>query len=75
MSYGRGNGWSLYLFFIIIIDEYNRAKLSFIRATDGSDYINASYVDVSVQYVDVHMYMNLSLSLCVYRVIGNRMHS
>lgn len=25
--------------------EYNRVKLSFIRATEGSDYINASYVD------------------------------
>ena len=60
-------------YFIFMIDEYNRAKLSFIRATDGSDYINASYVDVSVQYVYVHVYMNLSLF--VYRVIGNRMHS
>ena len=52
-------------YFILTIDEYNRAKLSFIRATDGSDYINASYVDVSVQYVYVHMYMNLSLFLCI----------
>ena len=58
-------GGAYIYYFIFIIDEYNRAKLSFIRATDGSDYINASYVDVSVQYVYVHMYMNLSLSLCV----------
>ena len=58
-------GGAYIYYFIIIIDEYNRAKLSFIRATDGSDYINASYVDVSVQYVDVHVYMNLSLFLCI----------
>jgi protein tyrosine phosphatase len=25
--------------------EYNRVKLSFLRATEGSDYINASYID------------------------------
>ena len=41
-------GGAYIYYFIFIIDEYNRAKLSFIRATDGSDYINASYVDVSV---------------------------
>ena len=58
-------GGAYIYYFIFIIDEYNRAKLSFIRATDGSDYINASYVDVSVQYVNVHVYMNLSLSFCV----------
>ena len=58
-------GGAYIYYFIFIIDEYNRAKLSFIRATDGSDYINASYVDVSVQYVYVHVYMNLSLFLCI----------
>ena len=28
-------------------DEYNRVKLNFMRGVDGSDYINASYIDVS----------------------------
>ena len=29
-------------------DENNRVVLDFIRGVEGSDYINASYVDVSI---------------------------
>ena len=33
--------------FLTFLDEYNRVKLNFMRGVDGSDYINASFVDVS----------------------------
>lgn len=37
-----------HLAIIIFSDEYNRVKLNFMRGVDGSDYINASFIDVSV---------------------------
>ena len=39
---------SSFLAIIIFSDEYNRVKLNFMRGVDGSDYINASFIDVSV---------------------------
>ena len=33
--------------FIIVVDENNRVYLEFLRGVDGSDYINASHIDVS----------------------------
>ena len=43
----------VHLIFLFLVDEFNRIKLSFIRAAEGSDYINASYVDISLTIVCV----------------------
>ncbi len=48
------------------LDEVNRVKLSFIRATEGSDYINASFVDVSSTIL--HMYIT-PLYIIQYSII------
>lgn len=35
---------------IIVVDESTRVSLHPIRGVDGSDYINASFIDVSTYY-------------------------
>lgn len=60
------------------IDEYNRVKLSFIRATEGSDFINASYIDVSYLLMySIYVYgrNNFTLLYSVVRVIDSNVPS
>ena len=46
-----------HLISLSLIDEFNGIKLSLIRATEDSDYINASYVDVSLTILcDMHLF-------------------
>ena len=48
-------------------DENSRVVLQYQRAQEGSDYINASFIDVSI-CVDSGVF-TLTLSLPTYRVI------
>ena len=38
----------------LIPDDTSRCRLSFIPGVEGSDYINANYIDVSHASVDIH---------------------
>lgn len=46
------------------VDDFSRVKLEIVDGREGSDYINASYIDVSVTFV------TLRSRLYVYGVVG-----
>lgn len=49
---------TMVLYMYVLIDDHNRVKLKFIAGQEGSDYINASFIDVSFHH--------FVLDLCMY---------
>ncbi len=42
------------LLWIFLTDDHSRVKLQFIPGEDGSDYINANFIDVSYSSTQIH---------------------
>ena len=48
--------------FYMYVDDFSRVKLTTLPGEEGSDYINASFLDVSIMWQIHCMYMGLPLS-------------
>lgn len=51
------------LYCLFVADDHNRVKLTKVPGEIGSDYINASYIDVSFLYYSYYNFFLLSSSL------------
>ena len=51
------------LYCLFVADDHNRVKLTKVPGEIGSDYINASYIDVSLFYIILTIIFLLSSSL------------
>ena len=57
--------------YIYLIDDFSRVTLDVLDGEKGSDYINASYIDVRIisMYIIISIYLHNNISTCKYYVM------
>ena len=54
--------------YIYLIDDFSRVTLNILESEEGSDYINASFIDVRIitTYIIISIYLYNNISTCRY---------